>query len=86
MAVSTLALRLPSKGKESASNAGDLSLIPGWGRSPEEGSTTHPSILAGASHGQRSLAGYCPRGHKESDTTEQLTLSLFTQWPPDLGS
>ena len=25
----------------------------------------------------RSLAGYSPCGHKESDTTEQLTLSLF---------
>ena len=24
------------------------------------------------SHGQRSLAGYSPRGHKRSDTTEQL--------------
>ena len=23
-------------------------------------------------HGQRSLAGYSPKGHKESDTTEQL--------------
>ena len=28
------------------------------------------------SHGQRSLAGYSPRGHKELDTTERLTLSL----------
>ena len=25
---------------------------------------------------QRSLVGYSPWGHKESDTTEQLTLSL----------
>ena len=24
-------------------------------------------------HGQRSLAGYSPRGYEESDTTEQLT-------------
>ena len=30
----------------------------------------HSSILPGASHGQRSLAGYCPWDHKESDTTE----------------
>ena len=29
----------------------------------------------GESHGQRSLAGYSPWGHKESDTTEGLTLS-----------
>ena len=35
-----------------------------------------PVFLPGESHGQRSLAGYSPWGHKESDTTEQLTLSL----------
>ena len=29
-------------------------------------------------HGQRSLAGYSPCGHKESDRTEWLTLSLST--------
>ena len=28
-------------------------------------------LLPGKSHGQRSLVGYSPRGHKESDTTEQ---------------
>ena len=37
---------------------------------------THSSILAGESPGQRSLVGYSPRGHKESNTTERLTLSL----------
>ena len=31
--------------------------------------TTHSSILAWRIHGQRSLAGCCPWGHKESDTT-----------------
>ena len=41
-----------------------------------------PVLLPGEFHGQRSLAGYSPWGHKESDTTEQLThtqavLSLF---------
>ena len=29
-----------------------------------------PVVLPGESHGQRSLAGYSPQGHKESDTTE----------------
>ena len=29
-----------------------------------------PVFLPGKSHGQRSLAGYSPWGHKESDTTE----------------
>ena len=37
---------------------------------------THSNILAGEFHGQKSLAGYSPWGHKESDMPEQLTLSL----------
>ena len=32
-----------------------------------------PIFLPGEFHGQRSLAGYSPWGHKESDITEQLT-------------
>ena len=35
-----------SDGKESAHVVGDLGLIPGLGRSPEEGMATHSSILA----------------------------------------
>ena len=35
-----------------------------------------PLFLPGKPHGQRSLEGYSPRGCKESDTTEWLTLSL----------
>ena len=31
-----------------------------------------PVFLPGEFHGQRSLAGYSPPGHKESDATEQL--------------
>ena len=38
---------------------------------------THSNIWPGKSHGRRSLVGYSPWGHKESDTTEQLTLLLF---------
>ena len=34
-------------------------------------------FLPGESHGQRSLVCFSPQGHKESDMTEQLTLSLF---------
>ena len=37
----------------------------------------HTVFLLGKSHGQRSLAGYSPWKLKESDTTEQLILSLF---------
>ena len=35
-----------------------------------------PVFLPGKFHGQRSLTGYSPWGHKESDMTEQLTLSV----------
>ena len=42
----------------------------------EEGMQTTLASLPGDSHGQRSLVGYSPWGHKESDTTDQLTLSL----------
>ena len=31
-----------------------------------------PVFLPGESHGQRSLAGYSPQGHKESGMTERL--------------
>ena len=37
----------------------------------EEEMTTHSSILAGKSHGQRSLAGYGSQGHKESNITSE---------------
>ena len=46
-----------SEGKVSACSAGDPGSIPGSGRSP------------GESHGQRSLAGYSPWGHKDLDMT-----------------
>ena len=36
----------------------------GWEDALEEGMTTHSSVLAWKSHGQRSLAGYSPWGHR----------------------
>ena len=45
-----------------------------WRRSWQES----PVFLPGESHGQRSLVGYGPWSCKELDTTERLTLSLFT--------
>ena len=33
-----------------------------------------PVLLSGESHGQRKWVSYSPQGHKESDTSEQLTL------------
>ena len=35
-----------------------------------------PVFLPGEFHRQRSLVGYSPRGHKEPDTTEQLTQHI----------
>ena len=61
-------------GKESAYNAGasgDVGLIPGLGRSLGErhGNPLQYSCLEN-SHGQRSLEGCSPCGHKELDTTK----------------
>ena len=60
-----------SVGKESACNEGDLGLIPGLGRSPGggRGNQLQYSCLEN-SHRQRTLEGYSPWGHKESDTVE----------------
>ena len=59
-----------SVGKESACSVRDPGLIPGLGRSPREGTGVHSSIWPGEFHGL-----YSPRGSKESDTTERLSLS-----------
>ena len=36
-----------------------------------------PVFLPGESHGWRTLVGYSPWGHKESDTTEQLHFTFY---------
>ena len=52
---------------------GDLDLIPGLGRSPGEGKgCPYPVFWAGEFHGLYSV--WC---HKELDTTERLSLSLY---------
>ena len=58
-----------SAGKESTRNAGDLGLIPGLGRFPGEGNG-YPLQCSGL------------ESRKESDTMEQLSLSLslFALW------
>ena len=58
-----------SAGKESTCNEGDPSLIPRLGRSPEEGKG-YP-----LQHSDLEFHFYSPWGLKESDTTEQLSLS-----------
>ena len=66
-----------SAGKESACNAGDLGLILGLGRSPGEGKG-NPLQYSGM---ENSMDLYSPRGHKESDTTERLSLSMNRRTP-----
>ena len=39
-----------------------------------------PVLLPGKSHGWRSLVGYSPWGHKESDTTERLHFTFTWSW------
>ena len=60
-----------SEDKESVSNVGNPGSIPGSGRFPwrREWLPT-PVFLLGAFHGQRSLVGYSPWGHKELDMTK----------------
>ena len=69
-----------SDGKESACNAGDLGSIPGLGISPGEG---HGNPLQYSclekTQGQRSLVGYSPWSHKESDMTELLSTAQHTR-------
>ena len=55
--------------KKLPANARDTALTLGLGRSLEEEMATHSSILAWETHGWRSLVGYSPLGHKESDMT-----------------
>ena len=66
--------------KESACNVGDLGSRPGLGRSPRKrnGNPLQDSCLENP-HGQRSLAGYNPLGHKESDMTEQLSTERHSR-------
>ena len=64
-------------------DAGDMSSIPGLGRSTVEGNgyplqylvriQNTPVFLPREFHGQGSLVGYSPWGCKELDTTERLT-------------
>ena len=59
-----------SAGRESAYNVGDLGLMPGLGRSSEEGKG-YPLQYSGLENSMDS-----PWGHKEWDTTKQISLSL----------
>ena len=66
-----------SAGKESICNAGDLGSIPELGRSPGE-NKGNPLQYSGLENPMNCM--YSPWGHKELDTTEQLSLH-FTSTP-----
>ena len=55
--------------KNLPANAGDVSSVPGSGRDWRRKWQPSPVFLPGKSHGERSLAGYSPWGHKELDMT-----------------
>ena len=63
-----------SDSKDAACNAGDLGLIPGFGRSPGEGNGNPLQYSCLENSMDRSLAGPC--SCKESDMTARLTLLL----------
>ena len=60
-----------SAGKKSACIAGDLGSIPGFGRSPEEGKS-YPLQYCAL---KNSIDCIVHGGHRELDTTEQLTFT-----------
>ena len=61
--------------KESACDVGDLGSIPGLGRSPGGGNSSHSSILAQKTAWTEEPGS--PWGHKESDTIEQLSHTQY---------
>ena len=70
-----------SDGKESACNAGNLGLIPGFGKILWRRKwQPSPVFLPGKSHGQRSLMGYNPWHHKrvrQDLATKQLNNEVI---------
>ena len=63
--------------KKSACNVGDWGLIPGLGRSPEEGNDSPLQYSCWENRIDRNLAGFSPGGCKEVDMSEGLTHTRF---------
>ena len=78
--ISRLGFPAGSDGTESAYNTRDsLTFNPWVGKTPwRRAWQLTPVFWPGEFPGQRSLVGYSPWRHKESDTTERLTLSPFS--------
>ena len=65
--------------------AGEASLVPGWGRFPEEGNGKTPVFLPGKSRGQRSLMAYIPWdgkrvGRNSANKTAATTSKVGRGW------
>ena len=64
--------------KNLSAHTGDMGWIPGSGGSPGEGNGNLLQYFCLENpHGQRSLVGYSPQGHTESDMTEVTEHILF---------
>ena len=74
-----------SDGKPSACSVGDLDLIPELGRSPREGNGYPLQYSCLENPMDRGDWWATVHGVKELDTTERLTLSLYTFIHGDLG-
>ena len=68
-----------ASGKESACQCRRCRFNPWVRKIPGRKFQSIPVFLPGKAHGQRSLAGYSPRGHKESDRTENTHIHTHTQ-------
>ena len=73
--------------KKSPANAEDIRDV-GWSDLLEEGMASHSVFSRGESHGQRSLVGYSPLGHKELDMTETTDFlgSMFKHRFPGIAT
>ena len=87
---SQVAQWLKKKKKKSTYQCRRHRFHPGVGKNPWRRKwQPTPVFLPGESHGQRSLAGYSPWDHKESDTTERLSMRAIyikAQMVPEAAS
>ena len=70
--------------EESTCNVRDLVQLLGWEDPWRRKQLPTGVFWPGEVHGQRSLAGFSPCGHKESDTTEWLSFCPHTKEQPIL--
>ena len=80
--LSNYALNRLSSKRNPPANAGDVGSVPELGRYLEKEMVTHSGFLSGLSHGQKSLAGYSPRGPKSQTqlSDEMAAASTNTEF------